>query len=33
VGPSLMRRCPQCGFENPPRFKFCGTVASRCPSL
>jgi class 3 adenylate cyclase len=23
-GAPLKNRCPQCGFDNPPRFKFCG---------
>ena len=23
-GTAFTARCPQCGFENPPRFKFCG---------
>ena len=24
MGPPSRPRCPQCGFDNPPRFKFCG---------
>src|SRR5262249_41300130 len=24
----LQARCPNCGFENPPRFKFCGECAT-----
>jgi predicted ATPase len=27
-GTPFKNRCPQCGFENPPRFKFCGECGS-----
>jgi class 3 adenylate cyclase len=27
-GAPLQRRCPQCGSENPTRFKFCGTCGT-----
>jgi class 3 adenylate cyclase len=27
-GVALKNRCPECGFENPPRFKFCGTCGT-----
>jgi hypothetical protein len=25
-------RCPQCGFENPPNFKFCGQCGRPVPA-